>query len=165
MIQVTVLAWVAMLGVDALLHAGVLARLYTMPNPFLLAPEQAFGRIPLGYTAFLIQAVFLTWLCWRLDMRRAGEGVRFGLVLGGVVWGSLVLALASIATAPVGLLVGWFVGQTAEMGVAGGVVAAGLGAQRLRRVALFVILFVAVCLVVTVLLQNIGLAPATHRTL
>jgi hypothetical protein len=162
MIQVTVLAWVAMLGVDALLHAGVLAGLYATPNPFLLSPEQAFGRIPLGYTAFLLQAVLLTWLCWRLDIRRAADGARFGLLLGGVIWGSLTLALASIAAAPAGLLVGWFIGQTVEMGVAGGVVGAGLKAERLRRVALFVILFVVACLLVTVVLQNIGLAPATR---
>ncbi|MEJ2678404.1 MAG: hypothetical protein P8174_04910 [Gemmatimonadota bacterium] len=164
MIQVTVLAWVAMLGVDALVHAGVLAALYTAPNPFLLAPEQAFDRIPLGYTSFLIQAVLLTWLCWRLDVRGAAEGTRFGLLLGGVIWGSLTLALASITTASAGLLAAWFIGQTVEMGVAGGVIGAGLRAPRLRRLALFVILFVAACLIVTVVLQNIGLAPAVHLT-
>ncbi|MEJ2217176.1 MAG: hypothetical protein P8099_11230 [Gemmatimonadota bacterium] len=164
MIRVTVLAWVAMLGFDALLHAGLLARLYDGPNAFLLTPEQAFGRIPLGYTSFLVQALLLTWLCWRLDIRGAGEGLRFGLLLGAVIWGSLTLGLASISTAPAILLVAWFVGQTVEMGIAGAVLGAGLSADRLRRLALFVILFVLACLVVTVALQNIGLAPPARLT-
>lgn len=164
LIQVTVLAWVAMLGVDALLHVGVLAGVYATPNPFLLDPDQAFGRIPLSYAAFLLQAMLLTWLCGRLDIRRGAHGVRFGLLLGAVIWGSLMLGLASIATAPPGLLVGWFVGQTLEVGIAGGVVGAGMKAERLRRLSLFVIVFVAACLLVTIVLQSVGLAPAVRLT-
>ncbi|HKJ92803.1 MAG TPA: hypothetical protein VJ957_06525 [Longimicrobiales bacterium] len=162
MIQVTVLGWLAMLGIDALLHAGILARMYTAPRPFLLPPEQAFRRIPLGYASFLVQAVLLTWLCWRLDIRRAVDGLRFGLLLGGVIWGSLTLGLASIATASTGLLIGWFVGQTVELGVAGAVVGAGLKAERLRRLSLAVLALVVGCLIITVVLQNIGLAPAAR---
>ncbi len=50
------LAWVAMLGIDLLLHGALLAGWYARPHPFLPAPDDAFVRIPLGYAAFLVLA-------------------------------------------------------------------------------------------------------------
>ena len=53
------ISWLSMLGFDFLLHAGILAKIYTKPSPFLLVAEQAFIRIPLGYLSFLVFAVIL----------------------------------------------------------------------------------------------------------
>ena len=61
-IATTALAWLAMLGVDLFLHAGLLAPFYDWDSPFLLEPETAFVRIPVGYLAFLVLAAGLVWL-------------------------------------------------------------------------------------------------------
>ena len=61
-IATTALAWMAMLGVDLFLHAGLLAPLYDWDSPFLLEPMTAFVRIPVGYLAFLVLAAGLAWL-------------------------------------------------------------------------------------------------------
>ena len=61
------LAWFLSLGVDLFLHAGVLARLYVTPGPFILPADAAFRRIPLGYLAFLLLVSALFWLCRRLE--------------------------------------------------------------------------------------------------
>lgn len=134
-IKSTLLAWFAMLGFDFFLHGGVLAHWYVQPDPFLLSPRDAFRLIPVGYLCFLIVACTLTWLILRLDIRGARAASVFGLELGGLVWLAFTLALASISTAKQGLLVGWFVGQTIESGIAGAVLGATLWAPRLRGVA------------------------------
>jgi hypothetical protein len=51
------LSWLAMVGVDVVLHAGLLAPLYDWDSPFLLRPEEAFVRIPVGYLGFLVLAI------------------------------------------------------------------------------------------------------------
>ena len=56
-VKLTLLSWLAMIGVDFLLHAGLLASWYVEPHPFLLPPTAAFARIPLGYMSFLGLAV------------------------------------------------------------------------------------------------------------
>src|SRR5947209_7534433 len=51
---ISLLAWLAMIGLDFFLHGGLLAGLYTAPAAFLLPPAQAFSRIPLGYAGFFL---------------------------------------------------------------------------------------------------------------
>jgi len=46
-------AWVLSLGVDLFLHAGLLARLYVVPSPFLLGPEEAFRLKFLGLDGYI----------------------------------------------------------------------------------------------------------------
>lgn len=53
---ITLLSWLSMLGFDFFLNAGLLARLYLEPSPFLLPPAEAFRRIPIGYLSFLLTA-------------------------------------------------------------------------------------------------------------
>ncbi len=62
-------AWVLSVGFDLFLHAGLLARLYLEPSPFLLPPQEAFRRIPFGYLAFLGLTLALYWLLRRLGVR------------------------------------------------------------------------------------------------
>ena len=152
-------AWVLSLGVDFLLHAGVLARLYVREGPFLLPAESAFARIPLGYFTFLVLTISLWWLLNTLGVGSAARGLRVGLVSGAVLWGAFLVGLFSISTAPGDLLVGWWVGQSLELGVAGAVLGAGRSTASRRSIYLGVAVAVIACIIATVLLQVTGLAP------
>jgi hypothetical protein len=160
LIGTTFLAWFAVIGFDFLLHGGLLARLYTEPSPFLLPPEDAFRLIPLGYASFLVFEIFLVWLLIRLEIRNSNSGFLLGLKVGAAVWGAMVLGLLSISTASISLMAGWWIGQTIEAGIGGMVAAAGLETTRPWRMLIYVILFVIAMIIVTVILQSIGLAPA-----
>jgi hypothetical protein len=156
------LAWLAMLGVDFFLHGGLLARLYLRESPFLLPPQEAFRRIPVGYLAFALLAVLLLWLMRRLEARTARAGFALGLQLGLLAWGALVLGLASITTADLDLLAGWWIGQSLELGIAGAVAGYGLAQQNIRRLAVLVIGMVLLLAIATILMQSLGLAPAAR---
>ncbi len=159
------LAWLAMLGFDFLLHAGLLARLYLEPRPFLLAPLESFRRLPFGYLSFLLSAILLVWLMARLRLFGWRAGLGFGLKLGALIWGAGTLGLYSISTADASLLAGWFLGQTVEFGVAGAVAGSGLAGGRLGRLSVKVVALVLFLVIVTVALQSFGLAPAAGRLL
>jgi hypothetical protein len=153
-------AWVLCIGFDLFFHAGLIARLYLEPSPFLLAPEVAFRRIPLGYLAFLGLTLGLFWLFRRLDVKGARAGFRHGAVAGAVVWGILSLGLYSISTAPPLLLAAWWIGQALELGLAGAVLGAAANGVPLRRIWTMVAAAVVVLVAATVTLQSLGLAPA-----
>lgn len=153
-------AWVLTLGVDLFIHAGVMADFYVREISLLVDPATAFRRIPVGYLSFLVLTGALYWLLLRLDIRGAGAGFRWGALAGLTVWGSLLLGLWSITTAPADLLLGWWVGQGLELGIAGAVLAAGLGGVSLRRIWAWVGVAVLVLGVVVVALQTMGFAPA-----
>ncbi len=156
---VVVAAWFLSLGFDFFLHGGALARLYLSESPFLLPAESAFVRIPLGYLSFLVLTGGLWWLCEIVGTDSWIRGLPLGLVVGLVVWGALALGLFSISTAPPSLLAGWWAGQALELGLAGGVIGAGLGGFPRRRLYLRVATAVFVCLLATIVLQSTGLAP------
>ncbi|MCP4356848.1 MAG: hypothetical protein GY796_02375 [Chloroflexi bacterium] len=162
-IKLTLLVWLAMIAVDFFLHGGLLASLYLEPGPFLLPPEQAFAFIPLGYLSFLLLAILLLWLMTRLGIQGWRNGLIFGLQLGGLIWGALMLGLLSISTIPAALAAGWFAGQTIELGVGGLVAGSGLAQNRLGRLALKVIGLIFGAFILTIILQNVGLAPAVVR--
>ena len=102
-------AWLLSLGFDFLLHGGLLTQLYVEPTSFLLDPEVAFRRIPLGYLTFLILTSALLWLFRRLGVRGGISGLGYGIGVGSVVWGALTLGLYSISTATVSLLAAWWI--------------------------------------------------------
>ncbi|MEE9585528.1 MAG: hypothetical protein V3W09_01355 [Nitrososphaerales archaeon] len=149
-----------MLGIDFFLHAGLLARLYFEPSPFLLPPIEAFRLIPLGYLSFLLLTILLLWLMVRLNVVGWRGGLGFGLKMGLLIWGALMLGLLSISTADVALLFGWFIGQSLELAVAGAVAGSGLAATSLTRLSMKVIALVLILFILTVVLQTLGLAPA-----
>lgn len=158
----TFIAWLSMLGFDFLLHAGVLAGLYLQPSPFLLSPVAAFALIPVGYFALLLSAVLVVWLMLRLKLAGWREGAIFGLELGSLTWGPFVLGLLSISTATLPLLIGWFIGQTLELAIAGAVVGSGLSGMRLRRLFGAVLVFVLLSVITTIILQSLGVVPTTR---
>jgi hypothetical protein len=152
-------AWLLSLGFDLFLHAGLLARLYARPSPFLLPAEDAFRRIPLGYAAFLVLTVALFWLYRRLNVRGALNGFRMGLFAGLVLWGAWSLGLYSVSVAEADLLLGWWVGQGVELALAGAVLGAVAGGVS-RRVLMLKVGGAWVLLVsAAILLQVAGLAP------
>lgn len=153
-------AWLLSLGFDLLLHAGLLARVYLRPSAFLLRPEQAFARIPLGYLGFLVLTVALYWLYSRLHVRGWLDGFRFGIFAGLVLWGALALGLYSITTAAPELLLGWWVGQAFELGLAGAVIGAAFAGTPLKTIYWKVVAAVLLMLVVVILMQSLGVAPA-----
>jgi hypothetical protein len=152
-------AWVLSVGFDFFLHAGILALVYLEPSPFLLPPEVAFRRIPLGYLSFLCLTLALFWLLRRLDIRGSHAGFRYGATAGAVVWGALVMGLFSISTATLPLLAGWWIGQAVELGLAGAVLGAAANRVPLKRIWAIVAVAVVVLVAVTVTLQSLGLAP------
>jgi hypothetical protein len=156
------LSWLAVLGVDFFLHGGLLARLYTQPNPFLLPPMDAFRRIPFGYLSALLLVALLLWLMLRLGLSGWRQGFVFGLQLGAFLGASLVLGLLSISTAELSLLLAWAIGQALEVGLAGAIVGSGLAGQRLRTIFVRVLALVLLLVVVTIALQNIGPAPTAQ---
>ena len=157
------IAWLAMIGFDFLLHAGLLASLYLEPSPFLLPPMTALKLIPLGYLSFLLLSILLVWLMIRLNLAGWRRGALFGLGLGRLTWGAFVLGLGSISTASFPLLLGWFAGQTLEMTLAGAVVGSGLAGMRLRRLFGVVLIFVFAAVIITILLQSLGVVPTTRK--
>ncbi len=153
-------AWFLSLAFDLFLHAGLLAQLYVQPSPFLLDAASAFRRIPLGYGAFLVLSASLYWVLDRLKIRSTGGGFRYGAAAGAVVWGALVLGLYSISTISWILGAGWWLGQTLELGLSGSVIGAARQGVRQRRLWAIVVLITVVCVVVTIILQSTGWAPA-----
>jgi hypothetical protein len=155
LVGVTLLSWLVVIGIDFLFHASILAPLYAQPEPFLLPPERAFALIPLGYLSFLLLSVMLVWLMNRLSITIWEEGLIFALILGALIWGAFILGLLSIATINPLLALSWFLGQTIELGIAGLVAGAGLGAESLKKLALGAVVILFVSVVVGILLQNI----------
>ncbi len=156
------LSWLSILGIDFFLHGGLLASLYVRPSPFLLSPADAFRLIPLGYVAALLSTLLLFWLMLRLNLSGWRPGLAFGLQLGALLGGALVLGLLSISTAELSLLVGWSVGQTVEMGIAGAVAGSGLAGTRPGMLLVKVVVLVIFLVALTIALQSIGLAPAVR---
>ena len=162
LIFLTFIAWVSMLGFDFFLHAGLLAKLYLQPSPFLLPPLASFKLIPLGYLSFLLLSVLLVWLMTRLKLAGWRQGIVFGLKLGGLTWGAFVLGLLSISTASFALLFGWFIGQTLESAIAGAVIGSGLEGTRLRRLFGVVLILLLLSVITVIILQSLGIVPTTR---
>ncbi len=159
-VATALLAWVAMIGVDLFLHAGVLVPLYDWDSPFLLAPIDAFVRIPAGYLAFGILAAGLVWLLPHLGVAGARGGAIVAGSVGAVGWGALLLGMWSISSADPALLAAWWLGQSASMGVAGLVIGLAIGGASRRRLGVVVGVVLVAGVVTAVALQSIGYATA-----
>jgi hypothetical protein len=153
-------AWILSVAFDLFLHGGLLARLYMAPSPFLLPLEDAFRRIPLGYAAFLGLTIALYWLLARLGVHGWRAGMRYGVIVGAIVWGALVIGLYSISTASLPLLAGWWIGQAVELGLAGAVLGAAAAGTPRKRVWTIVAAAAVALVIAAIALQSLGLAPA-----
>lgn len=158
-IATILLVWFAMLGVDFLLHGGLLAGLYNRQSPFLLPSFEAFRRIPLGFGGLLVLAFLLAWIVPRFNISTWKGAFWFGIKLGALVSGGFILGLISISAIELDLAAAWFLGQTLELGVGAAVVQEAAGSSALRRITLLVSLFVVLAIVITVALQSFGIVP------
>jgi hypothetical protein len=100
----------------------------------------------------------------RLKLIGWRAGLTFGLGLGGLISGSFNLGLLSSTTASFSLLLGWFVGQTLEMAIAGAVIGSGFTGIRLRRLFGIVMIFVFLAVITTIVLQSLGVVPTISTT-
>jgi hypothetical protein len=155
LIKISLLGWIAFLAIDFLVHGALLTRWYEQGSLSLLPLEEAFARIPLGYLSFFLLVVLIVWLCMRLELSGAREGLGFGLSLGSFLAASHGLALVSITTIDPVLLLWWSVSEAFEIGVVGCVVGRALGSERLGRLGLLVVVGAVILLVVTVSVQNL----------
>ena len=162
LIQTGLLSWFAMLGWDFLLHGGLLARFYVEESPFLLSPQVAFQRIPLGYFSFLLNAILLIWIMPRFELSSWKKSLTFGLTFGFFTWGTFIIGMVSISTIQIPLALAWIVGQTFEMGLGALVVHAGLNQASMRRVTFYVMVFVFTAFVMTIIMQSIGFVPGNQ---
>jgi hypothetical protein len=159
-VQLTLLVWVALIGMDFFLHAGLFSKSYTQESPFLLPAMEAFRRIPYGYLALLGTLGILVWLFVRANVMGWRDGLRIGLGLGVVMAFSSAAGLYSISTAGIQLLASWFVIQVLEITIAGVIIGEGLIVSSMRRLTITVFIGVVLLFILTVAMQNFGLAPA-----
>jgi hypothetical protein len=155
-IQLTLLVWVAMIGVDFFLHGGLFAQLYEQDSPFILSAEDAFRRIPLGYLALLATVVLLVWIVKQTSVRGWKKGLVLGLVVGAVMAASSTLGLYSISTASAQLLAAWFIAQVIQITIAGAIIGQGLLVQSLRKLTVTVVIGFVLLFAATVVIQNTG---------
>ena len=159
-VQLTLLVWFAMIGVDFFFHGGIFAVTYVQDSPFLLSGMEAFRRIPLGYLALLATAGLLVWIVDQTSARGWRKGLVIGLSLGLVMGASFTLGLYSISTARPQLLGAWFAAQVLEFAIAGAIIGHGLLVQSLRRLTLAVITGFILLFVGTIVMQSTGLSPS-----
>jgi len=156
-LRIALLAWLAMLGLDFLLNGALFARMYQEGGPFFLVPAEAFRRIPIGYLAFLVLAIAAVEIAGRLRVGTFADGLRLGLVTGGVLAAAWSLSLFSIATISVLGALEFAVIWLALLVTAAVVAASGLSRLSLRALTFRVVVFDVVCVVMVVALQSFGL--------
>jgi hypothetical protein len=154
-----VLAWFMTVAVDFFFYGGVFAFLFQRDDPHLLTTQQLFARIPAGYVSFAIEVLALGWLLSQLQTRHWRDGARAGAIAGAVVGGALLLGFWSVAATSGALLVSWWVVLTVQMAAAGAVLGAAVRVP-LRQLVRRVVVVALVLLLVTIILQNVGIAPS-----
>ena len=159
-IQITLLAWLAILGIDFLFHGGIFAAVYYQGSPFLLSAQESFRRIPWGYLALLVTAGLLVWVIVQTKATTWRQGLLTGLAFGVAFGGAFLVGLYSISTVSLPFLTAWFTSLVCEMAIGGSMIAHNLNAPSLRRITLATVIGFILLLAATILMQNIGLAPA-----
>jgi hypothetical protein len=158
-LRIALLVWLAMLGLDFVLNGALFARMYQDGEPFFLAPIEAFRRIPLGYAAFLILAIGVVEIAYRLRLAGLAAGVRLGLALGAALAAIWSLSLFSIASLHAEVALAFAFTWLALVLMGSVVAAVGLARATLRGLALEVVAFDLVCVVTVVALQSSGVVP------
>jgi hypothetical protein len=152
-------SWMAILGFDFLLHAGLFASIYTRSNPALLNAEQAFYRIPIGYSSFFVVVIVIYWLLSRIGINEWKKGVLFGMKIGVLLAVASILGLYSILRVDLDMLIVWQLGYMIEFGIVGGIIGGARSGISLKKLFLGVVTFVVFAVIFTIILQILGFAP------
>jgi hypothetical protein len=158
-LRVTLVVWLAMVGLDFVLNAGLFAAMYQDGGPFLLAPLEAFRRIPLGYLAFLILAAAMVELSFRMRATTMAAGLRLGGAAGAAIGAAWGLGLYSVATLTPLTALAFAAIWLALLTVAGAVAATGLGRTSLRGLTLRVVGTDLLGAIAVVAMQSFGILP------
>ena len=156
-IRVALVVWLAMVGLDFVLNAALFAGMYEDGGTFMLAPGEAFRRIPLGYLAFLLMAAGVVELAFRLGVTTLSQGIRLGAATGAVLGAAWSLGLYSIATLTPQVAWAFALIWFALFIVAGVVAAAGLRRASLRGLTLRVAGMDVLGAIAVVALQSSGI--------
>ena len=154
-VHVTLLTWIANIGLDFLLNAGVLARVIDWKQPGLLTPTQMFQRIPLGYLSFLLTTILMVWLIARMEVRELRAGLIFGMKFGALTGAAGFLGLLSILDLKAGTLGIWSAETVLTCTLQGAIIGYGVAKANLRRLVLTVLAFFAASILVAAILQNL----------
>lgn len=158
-VGIILIAWFAFIGIDLFWHAGILAAMYTRPNPALLDAWQLFIRIPFGYLSFLVFVMLIYWLFLYMGINDWSNGMLLGMKFGVILGLASTLGQYSILTVDPVMLIGWGLGQMVEFSMIGGIIGAANSGVSLKRLFVLVIILVFILVMLTIILQLIGLAP------
>ena len=158
-VELILISWLAVLGFDFLLHAGLLARVYARESPALLSAEHAFYRIPFGYLSYLILVVLIFWVLSRFGVNDWKKGLWTGIKLGALIEAAFAVGMYSITKIDLDMLLGWGLGQIIVFGIAGGLIGAAYSGTSLKKLMVMTAIFVAVMVVLIIVLQSLGLVP------
>lgn len=158
-LRLTLVVWVAMVGLDLVLNAALFARMYEEGGAFMLAPGEAFRRIPFGYLAFLLLAGGMVELAFRLGATTLSQGIRLGAATGAVLGAAWSLGLYSIATLSPQIALAFAVIWFSLVTVSGAIAAVGLSRASLRGLTLQVAGMDVLGAIAVVALQSFGVVP------
>ena len=102
----TIMAWLLFIGIDFLFHASILQNIWTEISVAKSLEELAL-LIPVGYTSFLILTILIGFLFVNIynDKPLQKEGIKFGIILGGLYSISNFLGSYSFLDIPVSFLI------------------------------------------------------------
>ena len=163
-VETALLAWLAVIGLDFFLNAGILAPFYDWRLPGFLPVARMFAYIPLGYAAFLFWSTLLTWLMRQTQTIGFSRGTIFGARFGTLYGASEFLGARSLFAFPTRMMLCWSIVYFLVFTLAGGVIGAGFAAPKLRTVAYRVIGLTLIFLAFTIILQSLGWAPVPKLT-
>jgi hypothetical protein len=161
LLSTVLLGWLVSIAIDFFQNAGLFAKLWLESAPAFLPPEKLFQRIPLGYIAFLMLTILLTWLMVKLNLSGWKQGTSFGLKFGVIFEAASILGTMSAFPVSPSLLAAWFFGGVVKDSIVCTVIGSGLGSTHFGRLWAKAVVFIVVIVVVTLILQALGYAPAT----
>ncbi len=118
----SVLVFVLFLIMDHVLHNVLLAGLYAETASLWRGPGEMRGLLWIIIAVDLALAVLVTWLFakgWETGKSWAGQGLRFGLVLGLLFSLPMGFSMYAIMPIPFSLGLGWFLGALTEFVIVG----------------------------------------------
>ena len=161
--SIVLLAWLVTIAIDFFLNAGLFAKMWLESSSAFLPPEKLTQRIPLGYIAFLLLTILLTWIMARTNVRGWKQGASFGFKFGLLFEAASALGTISAYSVSPPLIIAWFLGGVLKDSIVCTIIGSGLGGSHLRRLWARAIVFVVIIIVVTIIMQALGYAPAIQQ--